>query len=71
MCRNMHIWARCLGFAFTHAHLHALFGGCGCAGNHSLCMQYRHCVKHLPTCMQVALRSNGLPVGARNNSNAR
>jgi hypothetical protein len=67
----MHIWARCLGFAFTHAHLHALFGS-GCrAGNYPLRMQHSNRIKHLTACMQVALRSNGLPVGARNNSNAR
>jgi hypothetical protein len=70
MRRNMHIWARCLGFALTHTHLHTLLGS-GCrAGNHPLCVQHSHRIKHLTTCMQVALSSNGLPVGARNNSNA-
>jgi hypothetical protein len=70
VCRNMHIWARCLGFALTHAHLHALFCGGGRASNDPLCVQHRHCVKYLTASMQVALRGNGLPVGARNNRNA-
>jgi hypothetical protein len=60
-----------LGFALTHAHLHALLGS-GCrASNDPLCMQHCHCVKYLPASMQVALRGNGLPVGARNNSDTR
>jgi hypothetical protein len=70
MRRNMHIRARCLGFALTHAHLHALFCGGGRASNDPLCVQHRHCVKYLTASMQVALRGNGLPVGARNNSDA-
>jgi hypothetical protein len=70
MCRNMHIRARCLGFALTHAHLHALFGGSRRASNNSLRVQHRHCIKYLTASMQVALRGNGLPVGARNNSDA-
>jgi hypothetical protein len=71
MRRNMHIRARCLGFALTHAHLHALFGS-GCrASNNPLRVQDRHCIKHLAASMQVALCCNSLPVGARNNSDAR
>jgi hypothetical protein len=70
MRRNMHIWARCLGFALTHAHLHTLLGGGRSASDDPLRVQHRHCVNYLPTSMQVALSSNGLPVGARNNSNA-
>jgi hypothetical protein len=70
MYRNMHIRACRLGFALAHTHLHALLGSSCRAGNDPLCMQHCHCVEHLATSMQVTLRGNGLPVGARNNSDA-
>jgi hypothetical protein len=70
MRRNMHTRAGCLSLAFTHAHLHTLLGS-GCrAGNHPLRVQHSHRIKYLTASMQVALRGNGLPVGARNNSDA-
>ena len=67
---NVQLGTHGLRLASAHAYLHTLTSGIRSARHHALCMQHGYRIKPLLACIQLALCSNCLPVGARNNSNS-
>ena len=61
---NVQLRTHGLRLTSTHTYFYTLFGSISSARHYALCMQYRNCIKPLFARIQLALRSNCLPVGA-------